>query len=114
MAASNERKFLRFNLSYPVHVKFFSGNSIAEVDAVSKNISIGGFLVESTCLIPNRTPVEFMITIGGPIPKVIKLRGAGEVVRIEPGEKTYTFAIAVACAKPLSHIENYLSAANGQ
>jgi len=110
-----ERKFQRFNLSYPVRVKFPSRYSVVEVDAVSRNISIGGLLLESTCLIPHRSPVEFTITLTGlPISRLIKLGGAGEVVRLESGTAEGRFGIAVACAEPISHIEDYLSATSAQ
>jgi hypothetical protein len=110
-----ERKFQRFNLTYPVRVRFPSGDSIIEVDAVSRNISIGGLLLESTCLIPYRSLVKFTITLRGlPISRLIKLGGAGEVVRLEPGAANDRFGIAVACAEPICHIEGYLSATSAQ
>jgi hypothetical protein len=115
MGTPPERKFQRFNLSYPVRVKFTSGYSIVEVDAVSRNISIGGLLLESPCLIPCRSPVEFTITLrtGLPNSRLIKLGGAGEVVRLEPGAANDRFGIAVACAEPICH-EGYLSATSAQ
>ncbi len=103
MSVSYERRFQRFNLRFPVHVKFSSG----ETDATSKNISIGGLLLESKCPIPHHSGVEFTITLGGETPRSIVLGGTGEVVRIEPGD-TGTFRIAVACAHPIHRIENYL------
>src|SRR5437899_8892971 len=115
MGPPPERKFQRFNLNYPVRVKFPSGYSIVEVDTVSRNISIGGLLLESNCLIPHRTPVEFTITLTGPpISRLFQLGGTGEVVRLEAGAEKDSYGIAVACAQPIHHIENYLSAANGQ
>jgi hypothetical protein len=111
MGTPPDRKFQRFKLSYPVRVTFPSGYSILEVDAVSRNISIGGLLLESTCLIPYRSPVEFTITLTGlPISRLIKLGGAGEVVRLEPGAAKDRYRIAVACAEPICHIEGCLSA----
>jgi len=115
MGTPPERKFQRFNFIYPARVKFPSGYSIVEVDTVSRNISIGGLLLESTCLIPYRSPVEFTITLTGlPISRLIKLGGAGEVVRLDRGAAKDKFGIAVACAEPISHIEGYLSAAGAQ
>ena len=84
---------------------------MAEVDAVSRNISQGGLLLESACLIPYRTPVELTITMRGrPISRPIKLTGTGEVVRVEPGERAYAFGIAVACSQPMTQMEGYLTA----
>jgi PilZ domain len=102
MGTPQKRKFRRFNLEYLVHVRFPSGNAMAEVDAVTRNISLRGLLVESACLIPYRSPVEFSITLrGGPISRSIELTGAGKVVRVEPGKTADGFGIAVACSHPL-------------
>jgi hypothetical protein len=113
MSTPHERRFRRFNLSYQVHVRFPSGDSVAEVDAVSRNISICGLLLESTLPIPCRSQLEFTIILGDPIPRLIKLGGRGEVVRLEAGATTNTFGIAVACAEPIHQIENYLPDASG-
>ena len=114
MDTPQERKFQRFNLSYPVRVRFPSGSSMVEVEIVSRNISIGGLLLESTCMIPHGSSVEFTITLTGlPISRLIKLGGAGEVVRLEPGAAKDRFGIAIECAQPIHRIEDYLSAASG-
>jgi PilZ domain len=111
MRGSQERKFRRFNLAYFVRVTFPSGTAMAEVDAVSINISVGGLLLEAAGLIPYRTPVEFTITMQGePISRPIKLKGAGEVVRVEPGESVSGFRIAIACSEPITQMESYLTA----
>lgn len=102
MGTRPERRFRRFELRYPVHVKFPSGNSMAEVDVVSKNICHHGLLLESTLPIPYRSPVEFTITLPS-LP--LKLGGRGEVVRVEEGPSTDSFRIAVACAEPIYEIE---------
>jgi hypothetical protein len=110
MDTSQERKFRRFNLEYLVRVKFPSGNAMAEVDAVTRNISLGGLLLESACLIPYRSPVEFTITVRGePISRPIQLTSAGEVVRVEPGETAGGFRIAVAYSQPITHLEDHLA-----
>ena len=44
-----ERKFRRFDLEWPAHVRFRSGDAIAEVDTVTRNISQYGLLLESAC-----------------------------------------------------------------
>ena len=114
MDTPQERKFQRFNLSYPVRVRFPSGSSMVEVEIVSRNISIGGLLLESTCMIPHGSAVEFTITLTGlPISRLIKLGGAGEIVRLEPSAAKDRFRIAIACAQPICRIEDYLSAASG-
>lgn len=113
MGASYERRFRRFDLSYPVHVKFASGNSVVEVDAVSRNVSLGGLLLDSTSPIPHGSQVEFMITLGDAIPRLIILGGAGDVVRVDQRKEANMFGIAVACAQPIHQIESYLPA-NGE
>ena len=113
MGTPPERKFQRFNLSYPVHVKFRSGDSTAEIDVVSRNISIGGLLLESGRPISLGSPIEFMITLTGPpMSRSITLEGSGRVVRLEKDSKKRRFGIAVACAQPVAQIEDYLSAAS--
>jgi hypothetical protein len=65
MGASYESRFRRFGLSYPVHMKFASGNSMVEVDAVSRNVSLSGLFLDSAPPIPQGSQVEFTITLGG-------------------------------------------------
>src|SRR5215467_12740783 len=50
------RKYRRFNRRYPVHVRFPSGNLFLELDAVSRNVSLCGLLLETAAIIPLRSP----------------------------------------------------------
>lgn len=107
--AWQERKFRRFDLEWPAHVRFPSGDAIAEVDAVTRNISQCGLLLESACLIPCRSRVEFTINApapGGSTSRPVKITGAGEVVRIELRETAEGFGIAVACNEPITLMEH--------
>jgi hypothetical protein len=104
MGAPYERRFRRFSLSYPVHVKFAAGESMVELDAVSRNVSLGGLFLDSTSPIPYGSQIEFTITLGGAIPRLIILGGTGEVVRVEQREEANRFGIAVACAQPIHQI----------
>jgi PilZ domain-containing protein len=98
-----ERRFRRFNLEQLVHVRFDSGNAKAEVDAVTKNICLGGLLLESACLIPCGSSVEFTIGLQrGPMSPLLKLTGSGKVVRVEPAETAGGFGIAVECSQPIT------------
>jgi hypothetical protein len=107
MDTAQERKFRRFKLEYVVHVRFPSGNAMAEVDAVTRNISLGGLLLDAPCLIPHRSQVEFTITVrGGSISRPVKLTGTGEVVRVEPGEMADEFWIAVGCSQPITQMDD--------
>ena len=106
MRTLDKRKFRRFNLEYVVSLRFPSGDVMAEAGAVTRNISLGGLLLESASVIPYGTPVEFMITLrGGLISRPVKLTGAGQVVRVQPGEAADKFAIAVACSQPITQLE---------
>src|SRR5215468_3035794 len=97
-----ERKYRRFKLKYPVHVKFQSGNVTSELDATSRNVSLGGLLLETTSPIPRHSPVSFVLTLrGGTIVRPVELAGEGEVVRVQPSGLGTGFDIAVKCKKPI-------------
>ena len=105
----HERKYRRFSLCYPVHVKFHFGDSVCELQAVCKNVSIGGFLLETASPIPQHCPVSFIMTLhGGPVIRPIQVAGEGEVVRVEPHRPDARFAIAVKCKRPISQMQHAL------
>jgi hypothetical protein len=60
-----ERKYPRFKLRYPVHGKFYSGKVVSEFDAVSRNVSIRGLLLETASEIPRHSSLSFTMTIEG-------------------------------------------------
>jgi hypothetical protein len=102
-----ERKHRRFPLSFPVQVKFHAGDLDAELHAVSRNVSVGGMLLEAASPIPHHCPVSFTLTLqGGDIVRPIQLVGEGEVVRVQPQETGTGFAIAVQCRQPLTEVAN--------
>lgn len=106
-----ERKYRRFSLSYPVRVKLHLENSDSELEAVTKNVSIGGLLLEAASSIPQHSFVSFVMTVeGGHIARPIKLLGDGEVVRVEGSGAGSRFAIAVKCAQPIAQMEEHLAA----
>jgi hypothetical protein len=108
-APPQERKYRRFNLRYPVHVTFHSGNLVSELDAVSRNVSLGGMLLETAAVIPQHSPVSFLMTVQtGRMVQPIKLAGEGEVVRVENVPAGAGFAVAVACKYPIAQIESIL------
>jgi len=103
------RKYRRFSLCYPIRVKFHFGDSVSELQAVSKNVSIGGFLLETASPIPQHCPVSFIMTLhGGPVIRPIQVVGEGEVVRVEPHGPGARFAIAVKCKRPISQMQHAL------
>ena len=100
-----ERKHRRFVLQYPVRLKIQASDSLVEFDAVSKNISIGGLLVETSSIIPQHTPVSFTLTVeGDQVIRPIYLVGDGEVVRVDPGSARQRFTIAVKCKRPIARL----------
>jgi hypothetical protein len=106
----HERRYRRFKLRYPVQLLFRSGELISEVDAVSRDVSIGGLLVESPMPIPQHTAVNFVISLRGRTFRPVELMGEGKVVRVGPSRATAEFAIALECKKPITQIEPYLPA----
>ena len=105
-----ERKYRRFDLQFPVSLNFLSGRVTCELGAVSKNVSLGGMLVEACDQVPLHTPVRLtMNLVGLSSRRPLRLRSQGEVVRVEPlGDAG--FAIAVECKRPIIEMEERLSA----
>lgn len=100
------RRFRRFNIEYPVMVQYQIGGTNAEVEAVTKNVSIGGILIiiSSTIVIPLHAPIKFRICIRqDKAARCIHLAGEGKVVRVERDENKGEVAIAVKCDVPISH-----------
>lgn len=107
---SQRRKHRRFCLCYPVLVEFSEGDAIRRVQTVSKNVSLGGMLLESPSALPKSQPLSFTLTMdGGPLVHPIKLLGEGKVVRVEPHGPATGFVVAVECALPITQIEQYLA-----
>lgn len=109
---TRERKYRRFALRYPVQVKFPLGKSLSELQTLSRNLSLGGLLLEAVSPIPQHSPVSFTITVNeGEVVRPIQLIGEGKVVRVEPQASGAGFAIAVECNRPISEMQDYLLAA---
>jgi hypothetical protein len=111
-ASTQERKYRRFSLQYPVQLRVHSADLMLEFEAVSRNISICGLLLEASSLIPQNTPVSFIVTVKrGELGRPIQLVGDGRVVRVDPKEAEDVFAIAVECQRPIAQVDAYLPAA---
>jgi hypothetical protein len=103
------RKYRRFSVSCRVHVKFHFEDSISELQAITKNLSIGGFLIETASPIPQHCPVNFTMTLhGGLVIRPLQVVGEGKVVRVEPHGPGAGFAIAVKCKRPISQVQHPL------
>jgi len=106
-----QRRHRRFNLSYPVALKFRRGHFTIEVEATSKNVSVGGLLLQAAAEIPPQTRINFAMTVqGGILTRPLRITGEGKVVRVEPGEQEQEFAIAVQCLSPVTQIRQCLPA----
>src|SRR5215469_2261187 len=104
------RRFRRFNIEHPVMVQYQSGGTTTEVEAVTKNVSIGGILISSAIVIPLHTPIRFRICIQkNKRARCIHLAGEGKIVRVESAENKAEVAIAVECDVPISHLEENLT-----
>ena len=112
----NERQYVgwgrtsrRFELQFPVRMRFQSGTSPLEIDVVSKNLSVEGLLVRSTLAIPKQTAVSFVICLhASDAVRPVRLTGKGEVVRVIGGEHEGSFLIAIRCDEPVVHLEGLL------
>jgi hypothetical protein len=108
-ATSQERKYRRFSLQYPVHLKVHSAD-LVEFEAISRNISICGLLLEASSLIPQHTPVSFTVTVKhNELGRPIQFVGEGRVVRVDPKTEEDVFAIAVECQRPITQVDAYLA-----
>jgi hypothetical protein len=97
-----QRKHRRFSVSYPVHVKWRLENSVSELQAVTKNVSVSGLLLETTSAIPQHCRVDFIMTLqGGHVARPIPVMGEGQVVRVEPHGPGAGFAIAIECKREI-------------
>ena len=70
------RRHYRYSLRCPVALTFSVRNSVSELQAMSKNVSLGGLLLEAASTIPSNCPVEFtMIVQGNALTRTISTRG---------------------------------------
>ena len=109
-SSRQERRYRRFELRDPVHLVFRSGELVCEVDAVSRNVSIGGLLLECLVPIPQDSEVNFLISLRARTPRPVDLVGEGKVVRMTRSATDAEFAVALECKQPLTQIETYLPA----
>jgi PilZ domain len=108
-----ERKYRRFNLTFPVHVKARSGGIVSEINAISGNLSVGGVLLETETIIPKDSDVSFVVAVRDiRIAHPTALVGEGKVVRIERISDA-AFRIAVECTNPMTH-EKFFSPLSSQ
>ena len=108
MGNRQERKHRRFHLECPVCVTFQAAGSVSELETISENVSIGGLLVKSAAMIPEHTPVTFIINVQGEqAVHPICLVGEGKIVRVESSGAA--FAVAIKCEVPITQLDDYLA-----
>ena len=101
------RQHRRFDLQYPVRLRFQLADVPGTINAISKNVAVGGLLLKTAVPIPQHTRVGFVMSIeGGRVPRPIHLVGDGEVIRLEPEPSGAGFAIAVECTQSISELES--------
>jgi len=104
-----ERKHRRFDLQHPARLTLRSNDSIVELDAVSRNIGMGGVLLETSSMIPRNTLVSFVITVlTAKMVRPIQLVGEGKVVRVDAKAAEEVFTIAVYCERPIIRTDDPL------
>lgn len=101
------RRYRRFKLKFPVHLLFRFAEQTSEVEAVTRDVCIGGLLLESPVRMPQQSTVNFVISMEAPTLRSIELVGEGKVTRVEATEVPGEFAVALECAKPITEIEAY-------
>jgi hypothetical protein len=103
------RSSRRFKLEFPVRLRFQSGSSTEEIEGVSKNLSIGGFLLRSAVSFPAHTPVTFVLTVHGKQAlRPVHLSGEGEIVRTDKEQAEAGYVLAVKCYTPFTQLEQFL------
>lgn len=101
------RRYRRFKMRFPVDLVIRCGDQTSEIEAVSRDVCIGGVLLECPLPVPPQSTVNFVISLQAPTLRPVRLVGDGKVVRVEPTKVPGEFAIALECAKPIAEIETY-------
>lgn len=102
MEIPNKRKHQRFPLRYRAHLKFLSAGADSEFDAITRNLSIDGVLLESPSAIPEHCAVKFTIVAEGEqMIWPLEFAGKGEVTRIQPDPARPGYVIALKCVNPM-------------
>jgi hypothetical protein len=105
------RRYRRFLLHHPVRMTVHVADSPIELEGVSKNISIGGLLMETSRTVPPQATVSFVITVRAEHSlRPMQFRGEGKVVRVDTNREKAAFAIAVECRRPITQLEDCLGA----
>jgi hypothetical protein len=100
-----QRKHVRYELEFPVAIRCLVEGEVRELVTKSRNISLGGLLVEADEVVPWNCDVEFeMVVHTDPVRPGLRLRGAGHIVRIEPSAEGNNFLLALQCEGPMRRV----------
>jgi PilZ domain len=92
----------RFALRYRAHVDYSLDGTEHPLECITKNISLGGVLLESPALIPVNCPLRFVIKAAGEKKtRQIQFKGRGEVVRVQLDPLGSGLVVAVRCVHPI-------------
>lgn len=82
------------------------------LEATSKNVSVGGLLLRVPSPVPKESAVSFtMLMQQNPNSRTIEIVGEGKVVRVEAETSRSGFKIAVEYSRPLMQIAVYFRVA---
>ena len=113
LAKLDRRKHRRYDLQYPVHVIYRAGDSVAHLNALSKNVGVDGMLLRATSPIPLLSRARFVIALaGGALTRSIELAGEGKVLRVQREPVQTEYEIVIECMRPIAQIEEYCSVPN--
>jgi hypothetical protein len=102
MSHYSRRKHRRFAFRYRITLRSHDASSDVQVDGFTKNVSVGGVLLESPTHIAKHSPVSFtIIAQGGVVAHPIEFMGEGRVVRVDSDPATGHYAIALRCLRPV-------------
>jgi hypothetical protein len=102
MSEWSRRKYRRFVFRYQIKVTFCDTGREVRLDAVTKNVSAGGVLFESSVPIPKHSAVSFTIVAEGKaVIHPIEFSSEGKVVRVESCSTRAQYRIALECARPV-------------
>jgi len=108
---AKQRKHRRFVLRLPVRVAFSREGVLKKIATITRNVSVGGLLLESADPVPLRTSITLKMDLRSLSGRTISLAAEGRVVRVESSSPHATFAIAVECKRPISEMTDRFSVA---
>lgn len=98
----SRRKYRRFAFRYRTRATLPANGHDVQVEGITKNVSAGGILLESSIRIPKHSPVTFtIIAEGEAVIHPIEITGEGRVVRVESDPASAHYGIALKCTRPL-------------